>query len=299
MQPLSRLNPEEDVARTAAGWVERLTADRPGPEDVAALRAWVAADPAHRRAYEQARAIWTDLPETNLCHRRPVLRLIAGSVVAACLALALFVTLGMHDQMTRTGEVRRFVLPDGSTAWLDSDSAIDFSFDAGRRILRLARGRVAVAVARDGRHPFQVVAGDAVITDVGTVFSVDRGRGLDVAVSHGIVDVARAGRTTRLRAGAAGSFGKGGIVLRPTRARDFAWRDGRIQLDRVRLDDALTELDRYYDGRILLLDPALASRRVSGTLFTDRVEEGVETVARSENLRITRLPWVLLVQGGD
>ncbi len=186
-------------------------------------------------------------------------------------------------------------MPDGSTAWLDSDSAIDLAFDERGRTVRLVRGRVAVDVAKEAGRPFAVQAGDATITDVGTVFSVDRVGGLAVSVAQGLVDVARDGRVTRLEAGEAGSFVGPSPRLRPLATGELAWRDGRILLDDVSLSRALAELDRYYSGRIVLLDGDLASRKVSGTLFAGRAEEGIAAVARSEGLSVIRLPWLILI----
>lgn len=291
-------HPEQrgDIAATAAEWVERLTSGEPSPEDVARLRAWLAEDPEHRRAYERARAIWTELPETSLRkYRRAPLRLAAGTALAAGLAFALLIP-DFHDHATAAGEVRRLTLPDGTTAWLDSGSAVDLAYDDSHRTIRLARGRVALAAAHGDPRPLAVEAGDATITDVGTVFAVDRARGLRVAVSEGLVDVALGGRTTRLQAGEAASFEGPSPHMRALRTGEFAWRDGRIVLDQVPLEDALAELARYYDGRIVLTDRAIGGRLVSGTLFPDRAEEGIDTLARSQGLKVTHLPWLILVR---
>ncbi|MEP9404078.1 FecR family protein [Sphingomonas silueang] len=282
--------PDEDAADTAARWIERLTASDPPPGDVAELRAWLSADPANARAYRAARAIWAELPDPLRRHRRLSLRVVGGTAIAAALAAVAIMPLIRHDQTTAPTEVRRLALPDGSTAWLDGDSAIDVAFDGAHRRIPLARGRVAVEAARDPARPFAVEAGDATATDIGTTFAVDRAQGLEVSVAQGIVDVARAGRTVRVRAGAAIRFdGPAPRLYRSTRDA-FAWRTGRIVLNDVPLARALAELDRYHAGRIILVDGELANRRVSGTLFTTRVGEGVDAIARSEGLRVTHLP---------
>ncbi|WEK45142.1 MAG: FecR domain-containing protein [Candidatus Andeanibacterium colombiense] len=307
MTPAPHPEQRGDIAATAAEWVERLTSGEPSPEDVARLRAWLAEDPEHRCAYEQARAVWTELPRTSLRkYRRAPLRLAAGTALAAGLAFALLFP-GFHDHATAAGEVRRLTLPDGTTAWLDSDSAIDLAFDDDHRTIRLARGRVALAAAHGDARPLAVEAGDATITDVGTVFAVDRGGdgavdgagGLLVAVSEGLVDVAQGARTTRLAGGEAASFDGPSPHMRAVHTGEFAWRDGRIVLDQIPLDQALRELDRYYDGRIVLTDRSIGGRLVSGTLFPGRAEEGVDTLARSQGLKVTHLPWLILVRAAD
>ncbi len=283
----------------AAMWVDRLTAHDPSPADLSDFRAWIAQSPDNYAAYEQARAIWVDLPRTSLRRRRPPLRLVATGVACAALAAIAFVIPRWHDHVTGTGEIARLVLPDGSTLWLDSASAVDVDFDDKGRTVNLAYGRLALQVAPDPARPLRVQAGDNVISDIGTTFSVDRGAKVKVAVADGIVDIAEGGTKIRLRKGEAASFSERGPFMRAAAPGDFSWRDGRILLDRVRLADAVDTLQRYYGGRIILADPSIAERRISGTLFADRPLEGVAALARSQRLSVTRLPWLVIIRDGD
>ena len=299
MRPAPRPVSADDPLNVAAGWVERLTAAEPSAAELEELRAWIAADPMHKEAYEQVRAVWTALPKTQLGHKRLPLRLVGGTALAACLALFVFLTPGFHDHVTAVGQVQRLTLPDGSTAWLDSGSAIDLAFDDRQRTIHLVRGRMAIDVAHESARPLAVMADGATITDVGTVFSVDTENGLSVSVERGEVNVVRGNEAQRLETGEAGTFDRPSPLLRSVRTGEFAWRDGRILFDNVTLGQALAELGRYHAGRIVLLDRDLAQRRISGTLFTGRVDEGLTVLARSQHLHITHLPWLVLVSEAD
>lgn len=287
----------EDPAALAAHWVERLTSGEASGEEIKRLRDWLDEDPENRRSYERARAIWTGLSETKLARiRRPRLELAGGTALAASLALAFVLSTPVHDHSTSVGEVQRLVLPDGSTVWLDSKSAIDVAFGEKRRTIRLAQGRLAIDAVKDAGRPLAIEADNATITDIGTVFSVDVSRGLNVAVAQGLVSVAQGGRKTRIGAGRAASFDGPSPRVRSTKTGELAWRNGRIVLDQLPLDQALAELNRYYSGGIILGDRSLGSRKVSGTLFADRAEQGVEALAASQGLRVTRLPWLMIVR---
>lgn len=282
-----------DPVEIAAGWVERLTAGDASDRDIAELRAWVAADPLNRQAYEAARAAWTALPVTRL--RRRNLRFVpwGGALAAAVAAAVIFLPIS-HDYQTRRGQVSEMRLPDGTVAWLDGNSAIDVDMGSDRREVTVARGRVAFKVAKDAR-PFSVAAADATVTDIGTEFSVDRDGALHVAVREGEVEVAKDGERTRLKAGEGAKFDEAGVQRLSVAADRFAWRSGRIVLDAVPLRQALQELDRYYPGTIELADASLASRRVSGTLFIGNPREGLETIARSQHLKLSRFLWITRV----
>lgn len=298
MAPL-RLGTSSDApARIAAIWVERLTSGEVSEAEIAEFKAWLAADPANRKAYERSRAVYTELGRTRLRHRRPVLRLVGGGALAAGVAAALLLVFPSADHATATGEMAQFALPDGTRVWLDSDSAIDVAFDDDRRTITLREGRAAFAVAPDGRQ-FTVEAGDARVTDIGTEFSVDRLGPLAVEVSEGAVEIERSGERTRLNAGERASFRDGTALRSATGPDRLAWRERRIMLDRTSLARALAELDRHYPGRIVLVDSALANRRVSGSLLSDRIDDGLDSLARSQRLTITRLPWLRLVSAAD
>lgn len=289
-----------EVRKTAAAWVDRLTSgSAPTRTDIAQLRTWLAADPAHRAAYERARAIWVELARTDLAHpeRRRLPRL-AGLAMAASIALACWLAWPAPDVATREGQIRHVRLADGTGVWLDSASAVDIRLDETSRTVRLLKGRAAFDIARDSR-PFEVVAGDARITDIGTYFSVDRFDGLAIAVRSGAVNVAKNGRHTALTAGKSVLFASGEARPRSVGPDSFAWQDHRLVLDNARLDEALAALDRYYPGRIVLVSSEVGANRVSGTLRVDRPEIALQTLLRSQHLQVTRWPWLTLVSHDD
>lgn len=75
---------------------------------------------------------------------------------------------------TTTGERRVVTLPDGSRLSMDADTLVKTSYDNGRRMFWLERGRAKFKVAADPLRPFTVTVGDKVIVATGTEFSVER-----------------------------------------------------------------------------------------------------------------------------
>lgn len=68
-----------------------------------------------------------------------------------------------------------------------------------------------------------------------------------------------------------------------------AWRRGKLIFDNRRLDDVLAEIGRYHRAYIGLADPALAGHKVSGTFFTERLEDNLAAIAGSLNLRVRHI----------
>ena len=75
--------------------------------------------------------------------------------------------------------------------------------------------------------------------------------------------------------------------------RELAWREGMLSFEDMRLDQAAAEFGRYSDTRIVITDPAIGARTVTG-LFAARNPTGfAETVATVLDLRTKAGPGVV------
>ncbi|MBN8818693.1 MAG: FecR domain-containing protein [Sphingomonas sp.] len=177
---------------------------------------------------------------------------------------------------TPVGSGKTFVLTDGSTVALDSDSLVEVSISRDRRDLHLLRGRGRFTVAHDGR-PFTVSAAGGTVTARGTVFdvAVDRHDAVIVRLLQGRIDVAlprrasrnaMSGEVTGMKAGEVLGFGPAPFPpAGEEEPGDEQWSERLRDVDRMRLADLLAEANRYATKPILLASSELADLRVSGT----------------------------------
>ncbi len=129
--------------------------------------------------------------------------------------------------------------------------------DGGVRVA-LAVGAVALEVApRRGRPPLWVVADDVTVRVVGTAFTVRRDPTVQVAVSHGVVQVERAGALVALRAGERWSSDAGVIAVAPPAPPTAGATDARRTIDGAASAD-----DRLAGGPAIDFDPLTGRRRV-------------------------------------
>jgi transmembrane sensor len=199
----------------AANWHTRREEGFGTAED-AAFRQWLAADPAHARAYaqvEQSDAQVRQLPAKAVASLRappPSRRLVAtprrnvawrfprpAALAAACLLFAGVAGLVgwhqwrqpmyTHQYATDRGQRLDAALPDGSQMTLDASTHTSVALYRDRREVQLREGQAMFVVAPDADKPFHVVAGPARITVTGTRFSV---RYTGVAGQPGAVEVA-------------------------------------------------------------------------------------------------------------
>lgn len=304
---------------SARRWVARLASGEMTDAEMARFKAWLAERPAHQRAFDKARALWqrADAVEDIFAirprpwHRRPAVRAgLAGGLLAASLALAVgfddLKTAAVADHATPTGAQRAVTLADGSTVYLNTDSAIALRFSKGERRVELLRGEALFEVAPDAARPFRVLAQGGATQAVGTAFVVrEQGTRVVVSVTEGTVAVTspeQAGApTTATFTAVAGQRvayrqGEAPQTLGEIAITDAApWRQGRIVMDGTPFADAIAELDRYRPGRILLLGDPARYRPVSGVFATDRLDEALSGLAATHGLTATRLTPYLLV----
>jgi len=294
----------------AAAWAARL--DAAGAEDLplaqrAQFEAWLGEHPRHGGALLRAQAVLhLATAAAPAVQEAPPLRrwrLAAGALglLAASLVAWLAMDPGAQTYATTQGELRRLALADGSALTLDAASRLRVDFDRGERKVSLSQGRALFRVAHNAARPFQVQAGDVIITDIGTVFSVSaQGDTVNVLVSEGEVEVRRGIFALRLTAGQEVRLGKDGAPVRlglaaPAMERALAWTSGRIELDGETLENALAEFNQHNRATIRLANPALGREKLYGAFRLDDPEGFARAAALSLNapMRAEEGGWVI------
>ncbi|MFJ5299569.1 FecR family protein [Pseudomonas sp. NPDC088368] len=291
------ITPEQHDA--ALSWLSLLH-DAPSAADQARFSQWLQADPAHAEAYAQAQVMWemSEEPAAKLAvedsvalqallaamgapvsRRRSLPQWSAGLAMAACLLMMVGVGLGWQpqrwlddvgaDYVSAPGQVRTVTLVDESQVTLDADSAIAVHFVRGERHVQLRRGAAFFQVTHTG-EPFVVDGGRGETRVLGTQFEVRlQPHGAQVTVLSGRVGV-KAGADLPQQILTAGQQ----VSYDQTRTTDprtvdsdnpLAWRQGWLNYYRTPLADVINDLSRYYPGRIVVLNAALGTRKVSGS----------------------------------
>jgi transmembrane sensor len=311
------LTHDERAAREAIDW---LIARSERPDD-AALQArftlWLDADPANRMAWHEACRVDALVADAGALARvtprarprRAAGRFVAAAVAAACLALLLGPAAWRHpwsDYATGAAELRSISLPDGSTVRLAPDSTFDLAFAGAERRVQLGNGEAYLEVAPDPTRPFQVEAGSARISVIGTGFGVQLKHGvLTVAVRHGVVRVedpaAAPPVAARLGTGDWLRVARNGTTVRGVMPADqvAAWRHGQLIARDQQVAAIVDALRPYYRGLIMLRDDTIGRQRVTGVYDLHDPESALRAIAAAHGAVVHRpLPWLLLI-GSD
>jgi transmembrane sensor len=314
-----RKHQSESEARSrldaAIRWWVRLDGGALTSSELAAFRTWLANDPRNEVAFEEVCDFWGSwqgLPRvavaSYVASRHPTPRRSRSIVLAAALAVAIFVLFSAYDNLwilwranfrTGAGEIRTVTLPDGSRAHLNAASALALDYSGDRRRLSLLAGEAWFEVEEDPSRPFKVEAAGGTITAHGTAFNVatDKAR-TEVTVIEHSVEVSGEGASVIVEAGRQTAYGPGLPALEsyevdPERAT--SWRRGKLSFKDKPLGDVVAALGRYHRGLIFLVGSAVCDRRVTGVFRTDQPLEAIRAIETYLGVRSVRLSDYVIV----
>src|SRR5579872_960151 len=293
----------------AAAWVVRLSGSHRTPELEAGFRRWLAADVENGRQFERVTEVWDtarNVPVggiTRLIRWNPSgfgttwARVAAVAILGVSAALVSYrIWLG-DTYRTAVGEQRLVPLEDGTRVSLNSDTRMSVRMTAARRHVTLTSGEAYFEVKHDPARPFVVSAGTHDVTAIGTSFVVRYGPdGTAVTLVEGKVTVSNANSASVTQAQKAGpptsretlKPGERLVLARNTPPRlDFpridavtAWRHGEVVLDRTTLAEAVAEMNRYEDEKLMIDSPEIARLGISGIYHTGDSKGFAESVAK-------------------
>ncbi|MCR6736749.1 MAG: FecR domain-containing protein [Afipia sp.] len=202
------------------------------------------------------------------------------------------------DYRTAIGERRTIALQDGSEVELGAATAIDVSFSANERRIKLLAGEAFFTVTKDSGRPFVVAAGNGEVKVLGTAFDVKVADEVMVAVTRNTVQVSNATSSpVKVSAGQAVRYDMNRVSAVTAADLDAvqAWRQDQIVFRDVPLDAVLAELGRYRRGSIVLLGKSLGKRHVTAVFEAKGGDAALNTIAQSLSLRIYRATDFLTV----
>ncbi|WP_163575825.1 FecR domain-containing protein [Halomonas faecis] len=310
------------VLEQASLWMARLWSDDVSEEQRQACLRWRRESPEHERAWQQLQAIDGRLAllpshaarselfsSSREVSRRGLLQWGGLAMLLGGLGFGLSRTPQWQRQFaehaTGIGESREVTLSDGTRLRLDTDTALDVSFDADRRRIHLLRGEVLVTTGKvaDGR-PFSVVTRQGASFPIGTRFSVhQRADSTQVAVYDGRVALERRADAERvtLDAGQQAAMNADGVTPpEPLDTARLARFEGRLVAESLRVAEMVEILARYRHG-VVRYAPEVADLRVSGVFSLRDTDRALASLADALSLQVVyRTPlWVTIQPRGQ
>jgi len=304
-QPEPDAAPAAAVLQQALQWQVIFWSGEATDRDRVRWQSWLAADPAHARAWaqvertdEQLQTLASPVAEVlrsadaRRCKARRTVLGMAGLLAGAgTVGYGLRQTaqwqMMMADNHTGYGERRHVELADGTQVTLGSATAIDVCYSAQARQLLLRTGEIFIVTAPDNAdRPFLVQTTRGSIQALGTRFNVrESDTQIQVAVQDGAVAIRpnsmNPGDAVRLDAGQQTCFDHTRVEApEALQISATAWTRGLLVAERMQLEDFLAELGRYRSG-VLRCDPAVRDLIVSGVYSMDDTDQSLRLLTQA------------------
>lgn len=318
------------VEKTAIAWFTRMNG-KPTIAEKRDFAQWLEMSPEHSAAYREVSALWSgigavadtvaqngnselDAPMKRIeQYRRKKWNAKTGASLVGCLMLVVagtwvwindpnLIQNMTADYSTPKGERRLVTLKDGSTILMNADTAFDADISPAARRIHLLRGSAYFTVQKNGA-PFLVQAGNGEARVLGTQFDVDMNNNNDVTVTlaEGSVEVSAIDDTKKivLKPGESIEYNQSGLgaVQAVDIAERMAWHEGRLIFNNARLGDVVAQIERYQNGRIVVLSSALNDKRVSGNISLDNTTTTLEAMQSSVGFKMTNLAGKVILIG--
>jgi transmembrane sensor len=206
----------------------------------------------------------------------------------------------LADYRTATGERRKVVLPDGSTAELSGASALSVDFQPTLRRAVLLNGEAFFTVAPESGRLFRVEAGPGETTTESATFNVNAlsQDDVEVTVVDRQADVRLGADTVSLGANRQVTYGGDtiGAPVEVDAANVLAWRDGRLVFVSTRLSRVISVVNRWRQGKIVIADRGLSARPVTLIVNLDRAGDIVSLLEQTLPVRAVNItPYLTLL----
>lgn len=309
----------------AAWWLNQTRSGDMSAYDARAFQVWLAEDPLNAQAYRTLERRWEQIgalaqdPEIMASRERDGrtfnrpsrLRMIAA--LAACLVLAVtagvtLVSSGLLSHFvvapeaeaqtfrTSVGQRMTATLPDGSIVTLDTDTVIRLRETPTRRLVDLDRGRAFFRVAKDPSRPFIVAVTGKTVQATGTAFDVRvEPHGVAVTLVEGRVRVEQPPAVGHPRQRAdmvAGSRlvardSEDWTITRVDLRKEMSWLEGRLTFFHDPLAQAVTEINRYSEKKVVFRDGRVPNANIVGVFRAGDVESFAKAVQMNHMAHIT------------
>jgi ferric-dicitrate binding protein FerR (iron transport regulator) len=289
------------------------------PAEAAELEQWKDASPENLATYNTLREAGDRLALLNLYQttdvdrawskmsasvqqpkRKGKLRLLLGGLAAAAIitgvSILLFNWFSPGQMIYRTANgVRQIALPDGSTVFLNEQSAISYtkrSFHRKRQV-KLLEGEAYFEVVHDEKNEFHVELGDVVVRDIGTSFDIKSDAGkIQVIVNEGAVSMEhQLSQKVVLTANQMAIFNRGtkSISYAATAPINYkAWQDKKLRYVQTPLSLVVQDLNRIYGTRVIFQDSTLKERKLTTYINQKTEDQIMYIIATSLQIKIIK-----------
>jgi transmembrane sensor len=320
---------DDTLFAEASGWFARLHADDVTDAERRQFEHWHQQSDAHAQAWREVQKLFDTLhapaiaaherlkeqsqypfesPRAPTAASRPCPKVwrkrlsywAAAAAFVWCMASAVLWGTSIlqnlaSDYHTGKGEQRQVALGDGSHIVLNTDTAIAVNFSAHQRRITILRGEAYFELQAAPERPAIVISRRGETRVVGTAFNVaQHGERTIVTVTKGVIEISHAAHPATpvlVHAGHRVSYNMHGVAaVQPADLTAVtAWQRGQIVFWQQPLTKVIDEINRYRPGRLVIINPSIRYRLVTGAFEIHRLDDVLDVLRHSLGINATAL----------
>ena len=309
----------------AIAWIVKLKTGEPTRDEFDDFKRWRAQSPEHEAAFRRAALINqragivagqlttsgrpAHVADRAVRHSFVSRRALLGGGLAAAAAASYAIVqppFGLWpswqelaaDYRTAKGEQRRIEISPEVSLDLNTQTSVALKLSQDQPTIELVSGEVVVTAKRSSQGVVLVRAADGRIMASEANFDAKCLDGVvSVACLGGIVEVEHTGQSTRIAQGEQVSYSATGLQPRVAvdPAQVTAWQAGLLIFRDRPLASVVDEVNRYRQGKIVIVSAALRQRSVNGDFEIAKLDSFVTQVQQLTGAHATSLPGGLVI----
>lgn len=237
-----------------------------------------------------------------------IVRVAAGIAIVATIGYFFYESskpTGSSFAIATLHQTRQDTLPDGSVAFVNKNSHLNYEFNATEKTRKIKLdGEAYFEVRHDETRPLLIEANETLIQDIGTTFNVDA-----YPNSDSIVVTVESGKVhfyTLNDSGVDLNEGEAGIYIKSTKKfsksavanfNDIAYKTKVFSFRDTDLKTAVEMINEIYESKLILGNTAIGNCRLTVNFNNNPEEEMAEIIAETLGLTVEKKEGNFILNG--
>jgi transmembrane sensor len=238
----------------------------------------------------------------------PVLRIAAGIAVILFAGWMTYDWLNTPTQtfaMTSDVATVQDTLPDGSTAYLNRNSKLQYEYNPREKIRKVKlKGESFFEVKHEEEKPFVIEAEQVLVRDIGTSFNIKayaQDDTVEVSVKSGEVQIYTIENSgLNLKAGQTGIYSKRNKAFHLIEKIDsnvLAYKTRVFVFNSTELKTVIEQINTVYNSRVKIGNPEIANCKLTVTFKDETLDTVVGIIAETLKLTVSRKDKEIILNG--
>jgi ferric-dicitrate binding protein FerR (iron transport regulator) len=211
----------------------------------------------------------------------------------------------MRTVQTASNEIKEINLPDGSIAWLNHDSKLEYEEDFSGKVRAIKlNGEAFFEVTKNPEKPFVITSAHSVTTVLGTSFNLtayDSTEDVMLNVATGRVSFisTKTKEEVIVTANENASITPNGNTIKHDTydINGLSWKTKKLVFNNASMAEIFKVLEHYFNVKITVTNPLINNCHTSATYENPKLKNVLDDMSKAANFSYTQKGKEIIVSG--